>query len=43
MAHAAQISAPSAKALGLISFVKTLFRKEHVPHWTEYLRDSHRA
>jgi len=43
MAHAAQINATSTKSLGLIAFAISLFRKEHVPHWTEYLRDSHRA
>lgn len=43
MAAIAHIPARFSKALVFGAFIKGLFRKEQVPHWTEYLRDSHRV
>lgn len=46
MAHAAHFSARISRGFGLGSFFKRLLgaqATQHVPHWTEYLRDSHRV
>ncbi|SHJ79128.1 hypothetical protein SAMN05444000_11342 [Shimia gijangensis] len=43
MAFATQLPARFSNAFGVSAFFKGFFRAEHVPHWTEYLRDSHRV